>query len=34
MKKPSGSMPGKVVYTDYKTIFAEGDAQLAEKLKA
>ena len=34
VKKPSGSMPGKVVYTDYKTIFAEGDAQLAEKLKA
>ncbi len=34
VKKPSGSLPGKVVYTDYQTIIAEPDAALAEKLRA
>lgn len=34
VKKPSGAMPGAVIYTDYKTIFTEGDETLAEKLKA
>ena len=33
VKKPSGSMPGKVIYTDYNTIMAEADEALAEKLK-
>lgn len=33
VKKPSGAMPGFVVYSDYSTIFAEGDEKLAEKLK-
>ncbi len=34
VKKPSGAMPGAVIYTDYKTIFADGDETLVEKLKA
>ena len=33
VRKPSGSMPGKVVYTDYKTVMAEADEALCEKLK-
>lgn len=33
VRKPSGSMPGKVIYTDYKTIIAEADEDLAERLK-
>jgi len=33
VKKPSGAMPGRVIYTDYKTIFAAPDAALAEKLR-
>lgn len=33
VRKPSGSMPGKVIYTDYKTVFAEADEKLAERLK-
>ena len=33
VKKPSGSMPGKVIYTDYKTILAEADEALAERLE-
>ena len=33
VRKPSGSMPGKVVYTDYKTVMAEADETLCEKLK-
>ncbi len=32
VKKPSGSMPGAVIYTDYKTIIAQPDESLAEKL--
>ena len=34
VKKPSGSMPGAVIYTDYKTIIASPNERLAEKLKA
>jgi predicted ribosome quality control (RQC) complex YloA/Tae2 family protein len=34
VKKPSGAMPGMVVYTDYSTIIAQADEALAEKLKA
>jgi predicted ribosome quality control (RQC) complex YloA/Tae2 family protein len=34
VKKPSGALPGFVVYTDYKTVVAEGNEALVEKLKA
>ena len=34
VKKPSGSMPGAVIYTDYKTIIATPDEKLADQLKA
>ena len=34
VKKPSGALPGMVVYTDYATMIAEADEALAEKLKA
>ena len=34
VKKPSGSLPGKVIYTDYKTIIAEPDEALVNALKA
>ena len=33
VRKPSGSMPGKVIYTEYKTMLAQGDEALAERLK-
>ncbi len=33
VKKPSGALPGKVVYTDYKTIMAESDLALSERLR-
>ena len=33
VRKPSGSLPGKVIYTDYHTIFAEADAELIKRLK-
>ena len=33
VKKPVGALPGKVVYTDYRTIVAEPDEALAERLK-
>ena len=33
VKKPSGSLPGKVVYTDYKTLMAESDEELVKRLK-
>ena len=33
VRKPSGSMPGKVIYTDYKTIVAQADEKLADRLK-
>lgn len=32
VKKPSGSMPGKVIYTDYRTVMAVPDEALAERL--
>ena len=31
--KPSGAMPGKVIYTDYRTINVQGDAELAARLR-
>jgi predicted ribosome quality control (RQC) complex YloA/Tae2 family protein len=33
VKKPSGAMPGFVIYTDYKTIVAEGSEELEAGLK-
>ena len=33
VKKPAGSLPGMVVYTDYSSIIAESDEGLAERLK-
>lgn len=33
VKKPQGSLPGMVVYTDYCTVVAEADEALAERLK-
>ncbi len=33
VKKPSGAMPGMVIYTDYNTIMAQADEALCEKLK-
>ena len=33
VRKPSGAMPGKVIYTDYKTLLAESDENLAHRLK-
>ena len=33
VKKPSGSLPGAVLYTDYATLMAEASETLAEKLK-
>lgn len=33
VRKPSGSLPGKVIYTDYKTIMVESDEELVNKLR-
>ncbi len=33
VRKPSGSMPGAVIYTDYKTIIVTPDEKLVEHLK-
>ncbi len=33
VRKPAGALPGKVVYTEYRTILAESDAALAERLR-
>lgn len=33
VKKPSGAMPGKVIYTDYNTLMAQADEALCERLK-
>ena len=33
IRKPAGALPGKVLYTDYRTLFAESDEALAERLK-
>lgn len=33
VKKPNGALPGKVIYTDQRTISAEADEALAERLK-
>lgn len=33
VRKPSGAMPGKVIYTEYQTMMAQGDEELARRLK-
>ncbi|MBQ6397059.1 MAG: NFACT family protein [Oscillospiraceae bacterium] len=33
VKKPTGALPGAVLYTDYSTVFVAPDEKLAEKLK-
>ncbi len=33
VRKPSGSLPGKVIYTDYSTLSVSADETLAEKLR-
>ena len=33
VRKPSGALPGKVIYTDYKTIMTEADEALVRRLK-
>ena len=33
VRKPSGSLPGKVLYTDYKTIMVESDEELVNRLR-
>lgn len=33
VRKPSGAMPGKVIYTEYKTLLAQSDEALAARLK-
>ena len=32
VRKPSGALPGKVIYTDYKTLYTQADEALAERL--
>jgi len=33
VKKPSGALPGKVIYTDYRSIISESDEELVARLK-
>ena len=33
VRKPSGAMPGKVIYTEYKTMMVESDEELANRLR-
>ena len=33
VKKPSGAKPGRVIYTDYRTIITAADEALAERLR-
>ena len=33
VRKPSGSLPGKVIYTDYKTLLVQSDEELVKRLK-
>ena len=33
VKKPSGALPGAVIYTDYATVSAEANEELMKKLK-
>ncbi len=33
VRKPSGSLPGKVIYTDYKTLIVQADEELEKRLR-
>ncbi len=33
VRKPSGAMPGKVIYTEYRTMLAQANEALAQRLK-
>ena len=33
VRKPSGALPGKVLYTDYRTLTVEADEELVKRLK-
>ncbi len=33
VRKPSGSLPGKVIYTDYSTVMVQSDEELVKKLR-
>lgn len=33
VRKPSGALPGKVLYTDYRTLLVEADEELVKRLK-
>ena len=33
VRKPAGALPGKVIYTDYRTILTESDEDLVRRLK-
>ncbi len=32
VRKPSGALPGKVIYTDYKTVMSQADEELVKRL--
>lgn len=32
VRKPSGALPGKVIYTDYSTLIVESDEELVKRL--
>ena len=33
VRKPSGALPGKVIYTEYKTLLVESDEELVKRLR-
>lgn len=33
VRKPSGALPGKVIYTDYKTLMVQSDEELVNRLR-
>ena len=32
VRKPSGALPGKVIYTDYSTVMTQADEELVKRL--
>jgi predicted ribosome quality control (RQC) complex YloA/Tae2 family protein len=33
VKKPTGAKPGKVIFTNYKTVFVKPDTEVEERLR-
>ena len=33
VRKPSGALPGKVIYTEYRTLLTQADEALVQRLK-